>query len=141
MPKPLKSKSKELVASLVSYFEKERDNGTPLLPLTAVREGNNIYYTVSCCDSFEYSKISQTVRNGQSLQSPKRRRNRPKMVANINTLVLSAICNTINEMYERMLQLKKKLLKSDQWLERYRLSNFPYILHYSLILTRSVLCK
>ena len=38
MPKHLNSRSKELVASLINYFERERDNKGPLLPLTAVRE-------------------------------------------------------------------------------------------------------
>lgn len=38
MPKHLNSRCKELISSLISYFEKERDNNGPLLPLTAVRE-------------------------------------------------------------------------------------------------------
>jgi hypothetical protein len=38
MPKPLRKQSKELVSALISYFERERDNGGPLLPLSAVRE-------------------------------------------------------------------------------------------------------
>jgi hypothetical protein len=38
MPKPLRKQSKELVSALISYFERERDSGGPLLPLSAVRE-------------------------------------------------------------------------------------------------------
>ncbi|CAH0549433.1 unnamed protein product [Brassicogethes aeneus] len=38
MPKHLNSRSQELVSSLIRYFEAERDNNGPLLPLTAVRE-------------------------------------------------------------------------------------------------------
>lgn len=42
MPKPLNSQCQRLVASLIRYFEKERENKGPLLPLTAVREVNYI---------------------------------------------------------------------------------------------------
>ncbi|KAJ3621622.1 hypothetical protein MTP99_003736 [Tenebrio molitor] len=42
MPKPLRKQSKELVSALISYFERERDNGGPLLPLSAVREDGTI---------------------------------------------------------------------------------------------------
>lgn len=38
MPKALCKQSKLLIASLISYFERERDNGGALLPLGAVRE-------------------------------------------------------------------------------------------------------
>lgn len=38
MSRVLPKQSKELIASLIRYFELERDNGGPLLPLTATRE-------------------------------------------------------------------------------------------------------
>lgn len=41
----LPRKSKEFIASLINYFEQERDNGGPLLPLSAVREVS-VYYLV-----------------------------------------------------------------------------------------------
>lgn len=34
----LPRKAKEFVSAIISYFERERDNRGPLLPLTAVRE-------------------------------------------------------------------------------------------------------
>lgn len=56
MPGYIPRRSKELIAALIRYFERERDNGGPLLPLTAVTEvsaylfllyENNNYYVVS----------------------------------------------------------------------------------------------
>lgn len=42
MPKPLGKQFKEAVASLITYFEAERDNNGPLLPLCSVRKVNYI---------------------------------------------------------------------------------------------------
>jgi hypothetical protein len=41
MSKQLNSRCKELVASLVNYFEQGRNNNGPLLPLNAVQEVGN----------------------------------------------------------------------------------------------------
>ncbi|KAF7282135.1 hypothetical protein GWI33_003124 [Rhynchophorus ferrugineus] len=38
MPKPLHSQSQKLNASVIGYFEQERNNGGPLLPVQNVRE-------------------------------------------------------------------------------------------------------
>lgn len=38
MPKALSKQSKMLVASLIDYFTKERNNGGPLLPINAINE-------------------------------------------------------------------------------------------------------
>ncbi|KAJ8911803.1 hypothetical protein NQ315_014227 [Exocentrus adspersus] len=38
MPKPFSRQAKELISNLIDYFEAERDNGGPLIPLAAVRE-------------------------------------------------------------------------------------------------------
>lgn len=47
MPKQLSSSCKEMVSSLITYFERERDNGGPLLPLTAVRDvSKNSFYSL-----------------------------------------------------------------------------------------------
>lgn len=40
MPKAFCSRCKSLIASTVANFEEERDNGGPLMPLSAVREVN-----------------------------------------------------------------------------------------------------
>ena len=63
MPKQLNSRCKELVASLIRYFEEERENNGPLLPLGAVREVsfNQLFHTLTiqlffflaCCCSSE----------------------------------------------------------------------------------------
>jgi hypothetical protein len=48
MPKPLSKQSQEMIAKLIRYFEQERDNRGPLLPLGAVREVSlflAIFYT------------------------------------------------------------------------------------------------
>lgn len=66
MPKPLSKQSKEMIVSLISYFERERDNNATLLPLNAVREViliKNILgcvinlYFIESSGCFKYSHI------------------------------------------------------------------------------------
>ncbi|KAJ3638075.1 hypothetical protein MTP99_001483 [Tenebrio molitor] len=38
MPKPLPKRSKEMIASLIEYFTKERDHGGPLLSLKSIQQ-------------------------------------------------------------------------------------------------------
>ncbi|KAL1489035.1 hypothetical protein ABEB36_013980 [Hypothenemus hampei] len=64
MPKPLSRASKELVASLIRYFEKEKDAGGPLLPLTAVRER---VATALNLNISTVSTISKAVKNNEVL--------------------------------------------------------------------------
>ncbi|KAL1488644.1 hypothetical protein ABEB36_014444 [Hypothenemus hampei] len=97
MPKPLSRASKELVASLIRYFEKEKDAGGPLLPLTAVRER---VATALNLNISTVSTISKAVKNNEVLSSPKKKKPRPKTVTNRNTLDETAVRNVIYEMYE-----------------------------------------
>ncbi|KAL1516591.1 hypothetical protein ABEB36_000486 [Hypothenemus hampei] len=71
MPKPLSRASKELVASLIRYFEKEKDAGGPLLPLTAVRER---VATALNLNISTVSTISKAVKNNEVLSSPKKKK-------------------------------------------------------------------
>lgn len=43
MPKPLSGRAQEMVLSLLNYFEMERENGGPLLPVSAVRDVSYYY--------------------------------------------------------------------------------------------------
>lgn len=52
MSKPLSSQSRNMVAALINYFEKERDHGGALLPLTAVREVLLFIYSPSKFDFY-----------------------------------------------------------------------------------------
>ncbi|KAJ3616991.1 hypothetical protein MTP99_011326 [Tenebrio molitor] len=38
MPKPLPKRSKEMIASLIEYFTKERDHGEPILSLKSIQQ-------------------------------------------------------------------------------------------------------
>jgi hypothetical protein len=49
MPKPLPKRSKEMIASLIEYFTKERDHGEPILSLKSiqqVREKFNVMFVI-----------------------------------------------------------------------------------------------
>ncbi|KAK5650056.1 hypothetical protein RI129_001085 [Pyrocoelia pectoralis] len=98
MPKHLNSTAKKLVASLINYFEKERDNGGPLLPLQAVRERVAQALNVS---SSTVSAISNAVKNNELLNSPSKHRPHPKSVTDIIHLNVNSIRNAIYEMYEK----------------------------------------
>ncbi|XP_031338724.1 uncharacterized protein LOC116182006 [Photinus pyralis] len=66
MPKYLNSKAKELLASLIQYFEQERDNGGFLLPLGSVRERivAALHLNISTV-----SRISQAFKQNEALIS------------------------------------------------------------------------
>ncbi|KAF7266544.1 hypothetical protein GWI33_020053 [Rhynchophorus ferrugineus] len=98
MPKPLNSQSQKQIASLINYFERERDNGGPLLPITCVRERVADALRVS---TGTVSKISQKVKNNITLDSPKKKRSYAKRVTNQNNLDIGSIRNTIYELYEK----------------------------------------
>ncbi|CAH1108991.1 unnamed protein product [Psylliodes chrysocephalus] len=80
MPKHLNSRAKELVGYLIRYFEEERDNGGPLLSINAVRERVTaaLNLNISMVNS-----ISQALKNNHILNSPPKRRPRPKSVTEI----------------------------------------------------------
>ncbi|KAK5640400.1 hypothetical protein RI129_011211 [Pyrocoelia pectoralis] len=106
MPKHLNSTAKKLMASLIDYFEKERDNGGPLLPLQAVRE--NFNYLLSRVaqalnvSSSTVSAISNAVKNNELLKSPSKHRPYPKSVTDITHLNVDSIRNAIYEMDEKV---------------------------------------
>ncbi|KAK5650260.1 hypothetical protein RI129_001289 [Pyrocoelia pectoralis] len=99
MPKHINSTAKKLIASLIDYFEKERDNGGPLLPLQAVRERVAQALNVS---SSTVSTISNAVKNNELLKSPSKHHPRPKSVTDITHLNVDSIRNAIYEMYEKV---------------------------------------
>ncbi|KAI4463711.1 hypothetical protein MML48_4g00013108 [Holotrichia oblita] len=93
MPKGLNFQSKKLVASLISYFEKERDNGGPKNVRKRVADALQLHPST-------VSAISKDVKEGRSLSSPKKIRNRKKPVTNIDDCDQIAIRNTIYDMYQ-----------------------------------------
>ncbi|XP_072398158.1 uncharacterized protein [Diabrotica undecimpunctata] len=98
MPKQLNSRSKELVASLVNYFEEERNNNGPLLPLNAVQERVAAALKISVRT---VSTICQMQKKGEQFESPKKKRCTNKRVTNTTTLNTSSIRDTIYNMYQR----------------------------------------
>jgi hypothetical protein len=97
MPKPLRKQSKELVSALISYFERERDNGGPLLPLSAVRErvANALQLSLS-----SVNRISTIRRCGFPQTSPKKTRPRRKPVTAVDETIQAEIRNQIYDMYK-----------------------------------------
>lgn len=61
MPKSLSKQSKEFVVSLISFFERERDEGGPFIPLEAVREVCYDYdlITKHCIPNFAYRELQR----------------------------------------------------------------------------------
>ncbi|KAL1492343.1 hypothetical protein ABEB36_010604 [Hypothenemus hampei] len=98
MPKPLNSSSKKLVASLLNYFEIEKENNGPLIPISAVRQRDADALNLSINT---VSKISQDLTNNRVLSSPKKKRSYAKRVTDTEKLDVSVIRNTIYEMYEK----------------------------------------
>jgi hypothetical protein len=97
MPKKLNSRCKELVASLANYFEQERDNNGPFLPLTSVRERVAAALKLSVST---VSNISKAMKSHQRFKSPPKKRIRTKSVNNTAIVNTSGIRDTIYSMYE-----------------------------------------
>jgi hypothetical protein len=88
MPKPLPKRSKEMIASLIEYFTKERDHGGPLLSLKSiqqVREKFNVMFVIKrvlillqrVADALKInlrtvSSVNNQVKAGEPLTSPKK---------------------------------------------------------------------
>ncbi|XP_076275819.1 uncharacterized protein LOC143206875 [Rhynchophorus ferrugineus] len=98
MPKPLDIQSQKQIASLINYFERERENGGPLLPIKCVRErvADALHVSMGTV-----TKISQKVKNNITLDSPKKKRPHLKRVTNQDNLDIGSIRNTIFELYEK----------------------------------------
>ncbi|KAF5285792.1 hypothetical protein FQA39_LY04253 [Lamprigera yunnana] len=90
------SRGKEMIASLTSFFEAERDNGGPFLPLTAVRErvAATLNISIRTVDS-----VSQIVKNNDALKSLKKRQIH-KPVTDVETFQMDVIQNTVYRIYE-----------------------------------------
>ncbi|KAI4458448.1 putative phospholipid-transporting atpase [Holotrichia oblita] len=97
MPKPLSKQAKGMVASLIDYFEQERDHGGPLIPVTSVRERVAAALKVNLST---VTSVWQAVKQNQSLNSPKRKRSRSKPITMLDDASQVAIRNTIYQMYE-----------------------------------------
>ncbi|KAF7266541.1 hypothetical protein GWI33_020050 [Rhynchophorus ferrugineus] len=107
MPKPLDIQSQKQIASLINYFERERENGGPLLPIKCVRErvADALHVSMGTV-----TKISQKVKNNITLDSPKKKRPHLKRVTNQDNLDIGSIRNTIFELYEK----RKPTIKTDE---------------------------
>ncbi|KAI4455628.1 retrotransposon gag protein [Holotrichia oblita] len=97
MPKPLSKQAKNMFASLIDYFEQERDHGGPLIPVTSVRERVAAALKVNLST---VTSVWQAVKQNQSLNSPKRKRSRSKPITMLDDGSQVAIRNTIYQMYE-----------------------------------------
>jgi hypothetical protein len=89
MPKPLPKRSKEMIASLIEYFTKERDHGGPLLSLKGiqqVREKFNVMFIIKgvlillqrVADAlkiylYTVSSVNNQVKAGEPLTFPKKK--------------------------------------------------------------------
>ncbi|XP_076259284.1 uncharacterized protein LOC143195735 [Rhynchophorus ferrugineus] len=96
MPKLIDIQCHKLIAALIGYFEKERDNGGTLLPVNSVRERitavlNIIVGTVN--------NIAYKMKNN-TLDSPKKTRLHTKWVTNLDHLDIGSIRDQIYEMYK-----------------------------------------
>ncbi|KAF5271777.1 hypothetical protein FQA39_LY08100 [Lamprigera yunnana] len=90
-------RGKEMIASLTSFFEPERDNDGPFVPLTAVRErvAAALNISIRTVDS-----VSQIVKNNNALKSPKKQKIHKKLVTDVETFQLDVILNTVYRMYD-----------------------------------------
>ncbi|KAK4881731.1 hypothetical protein RN001_005050 [Aquatica leii] len=119
MPKKLLgSRGKELIASLIKYFELERDNGGPLISVNAVREvpfykifklGVAAALNVGIST---ISSVSTAVVNNEILRSKKRKRSKP--VTNVETFNENVIRNVIYRIYENSNKHTNNVIKKIQ---------------------------
>ncbi|CAH1998799.1 unnamed protein product [Acanthoscelides obtectus] len=96
--KTLSSQSQGLVLSLLNYFQQEKDNGGPLLPLLAVQE------RVAQALSISLSTITRIQRrlssNDNVLRSPGKKRPRKKSkTTDLSDAVRHNIRDTVYQMY------------------------------------------
>jgi hypothetical protein len=94
MPKPLPKRSKEMIASLIEYFTKERDHGGPLPSLKSiqqVREKFNVMFIIKgvlillqrVADALKInlctvSSVNNQVKAGEPLTSPPKKKAKEK---------------------------------------------------------------
>jgi hypothetical protein len=94
MPKLLPKRSKEMIASLIEYFTKERDHGGPLLSLKSiqqVREKFNVMFIIKgvlillqrVADALKInlctvSSVNNQVKAGEPLTSPPKKKGQGK---------------------------------------------------------------
>jgi hypothetical protein len=95
MPKPLSKHSQEMIAKLIRYFEQERDNRGPLLPLGAVRErvANALQVSVATI-----SGVSSKIASNVLLRTPKKKRPRTKLICDLDENYEMEIRNVIYDM-------------------------------------------
>ncbi|CAG9833274.1 unnamed protein product [Diabrotica balteata] len=110
MPKQLNSRCRELVACLIDYFEQERINGGPFLPLNAVRERVAAALKLSLST---VSTISQAVKNNEVLKSPPKKRYHKKTKTNTEELNVSGIRDVIYDMYKTKKHVTLESLKDN----------------------------
>jgi hypothetical protein len=117
MPKPLPKRSKEMIASLIENFTKERDHGGPLLSLKSiqqVREKFNVMFIIKgvlillqrVADALKInlctvSSVNNQVKAGEPLTSPPKKRPRKKQVCDISQSEKCEIRGSIYEMVEK----------------------------------------
>lgn len=117
MPKrgqTLKSGARELIIKLQDYFERERQNGGPLVPVEQVQERVSQALGVSkrTITNINKEKFGSTGMEDNILRTPKKKR-RTKPVTDIDTFDADAIRNHIYGYYSRNEYLnRKKLLAS-----------------------------
>jgi hypothetical protein len=97
MPKPLPKRSKEMIASLIEYFTKERDHGgLSLKSIQQVREKFNVLFIIKgvlillqrVADALKInlctvSSVNNQVKAGEPLTSPQKKRPRKKQVCDM----------------------------------------------------------
>ncbi|KAF2902615.1 hypothetical protein ILUMI_03572 [Ignelater luminosus] len=89
----LPRQAKEFVASLVSYFERERDNGGPLILVTAVREESTCII-IFLPLNYYCSLTTVNAKSGEPLRSLKKTKRREKPIIDIDDFDQDAIRNT-----------------------------------------------
>ncbi|CAH1372778.1 unnamed protein product [Tenebrio molitor] len=75
MPKPLPKRSKEMIASLIEYFTKERDHGGPLLSLKSIQQRVADALKINLCT---VSSVNNQVKAGEPLTSPPKKKAKEK---------------------------------------------------------------
>ncbi|KAK4881542.1 hypothetical protein RN001_004861 [Aquatica leii] len=109
----LGSRGKELIASLIKYFELERYKGGPLILVNAVRERVAAALNISIST---VSSVSTAVANNEVLRSPKKRK-RSKPVTNVETVNENVIHNVIYRMCENRRDGKSTENCKNMWKE------------------------
>jgi hypothetical protein len=75
MLKPLPKRSKEMIASLIEYFTKERDHGGPLLSLKSIQQRVADALKINLCT---VSSVNNQVKAGEPLTSPPQKKGQGK---------------------------------------------------------------